>query len=167
VAHCPINVLVGNVGICLITDAAIDQSFKDLVAIPILVPVKELFLLRLHSGSPEEVPQVAISEHLLVPSITLKIIDGSCSRVQPSHNASTGMSESTGDVTGDGVPRSPVLVVEGGKLVSHVGSEGWLLAKVDSEHSDPIPSLYTIDFNIWPNTSDWLCQSRSPDSPSG
>jgi len=82
-------------------------------------------------------------------------------------NASTGTSEGARNVVGDGVAGTPVLVVEGGKLMSHGGSGSWLSLKVDIELPSPITSLYTIDANPLPSTADWLCQSWSSNGLSG
>ena len=64
-----------------------------------------------------------------------------------------------------GVAGTPVLVVEGGKLASHVGSGSWLSAKVDSELPGPITFLYTQDTKLLPSTADWLRLSQSSDGP--
>jgi len=69
------------------------------------------------------------------------------------------------DVVGDGVARTPVLVVEGRELTSHVGGGGWLSAKVDSEFPGPIVFLYTQDARLLPSTANWLRLSRSSDGP--
>ena len=71
------------------------------------------------------------------------------------------------DIAGYGVAESPVFVVEGGEVPTHVGSGSWLSAKVNSELPGPIPSLYTINISLLPSTADWSCLSQSSDGPLG
>jgi len=169
-AHRPIHTQVRKVEICLIMDAMIDQHFKDLVTVLELIPTKELLPFHLHHCPPEEVPQVTVSRCLLIPSSALKvhsIIDGCCNRVQPGYNTNTGTSKGASDVAGDGVARSPVFVIKGGKMVGHVSSGSWLSVKVDSKLLGPIPNLYTIDILLLPSTADWTHLSWSSNSPLG
>jgi len=69
------------------------------------------------------------------------------------------------NVVGNGITRTPVLVVEGGELASHVGGGSWLSAKVDSELPGPIAFLYTQDARLLPSIADWLRLSWSSDGP--
>ena len=80
-----------------------------------------------------------------IPPITFiyTIIDVGRRRIGAGNNGVTSMGIGSLNVAGDGVTRTPILVVKGGELASHVGSGSWLSVKVNSELPSPIAFLYT------------------------
>jgi len=85
-----------------------------------------LLVFGLHRRPPQEISQVTIGKGVEVPSVTFihTIIDGGGRRIRAGDDTVTSTGVGPLNVVGNGVTRTPVLVVEGGKLASHVGGGG-------------------------------------------
>jgi len=122
----------------------IDQLLQNLILI-LLTTTESLLAISLHHHSPKEVSQVTIGKGVKIPPVTFihTIIDGGGRWIGTGDDGVMSTGVGPLDIVRDGVAGTPVLVVEGGKLASHVGSGSWLSEKVDSKLPGPIAFLYT------------------------